>query len=319
MGANRPTRQHYIPRLLLRNFLDDSGQLWMHDKDRGRTFPTGPGNAFVQKDLYTTYGFENVPKDTDLETLRGSLTTDYKYETERFGKDMEDNVAPIVSKIIQKSRSGLFARLSLGQATCWKKFMLSMARRTPESQRRATSISGDDAFYEALKARATASKYALPEREILDQDPRIRELKQRMLGNINAKFAAGDSPRERLEEDRFCVERGLCMAVIRDPSEEFSFLIGSHGLAIVEGNPRDDSINGSWLPIAHDVAVLATSAPDKECLWVLKNEEHDVVEAINTASYSQSRFVAGRSEKLVRSLAARSRHLHLRTGLESDI
>ena len=182
-----------------------------------------------------------------------------------------------------------------------------MARRTPESQRRVTSIRGDDAFYKAFKASAAACKYDLPDREILDQDPRIRELKERILGNVNAKFAAGDSPRERLEEDRFCGQSGLCVAVIRDPSEQVSFLIGSHGLAIVQSDPTDGPIDGSWLPIAHDVAVLATSAPNKECLLVLENEERHVVDAINAASYLQSRFVAGRSEELVRSVASRSR------------
>ena len=305
MGANNPAKQHYIPRFLLKQFLDESGRLWVHDKDRRKTYSTSPRKAFVQRDLYTTFGFAHIPKDTDPEAFLQSMTKDYTYETERFGTNLEGNVAPIVSRIIQKARSGQLPRLTEREAAYWKRFMLAIARRTPESQRRATSISGDDAFYEALKARAEAENYKLPDQESLYRDPRIRKLMERVLANVNAKFAAGDSPREKLEEDRFCRETGLCVAVIRDPGARNGFLIGSHGLAILQGGPLGDSIDGSWLPIAHDVAVLATSAPDKEFLLDLGSARRRVVEAINAASYTQSRIVAGRSEELVRSLATR--------------
>ena len=306
MGVNNPAKQHYIPKFLLKQFADESGRLWVHDKDRRRTYPTSPGNAFVQRDLYTTFRFGHIPKNTHPESFLQSMAKDYSYETERFANDLEGNVAPIVSRIIQNARSGQFPRLTEQQAACWKRFMLAMARRTPESQRRATSISGDDAFYEAVKARAEADNHELPDQESLYRDPQIRQLRDRVLANINAKFAAGDSPRERLEEDRFCRETGLCVAVIRDPGTKNGFLIGSHGLAIVQRGHPGDSIDGSWLPIAHDVAILATSTPDNEYLLDLGSARRRVVEAINAGSYTQSRIVAGRSEELVRSLAARS-------------
>ena len=233
-----------------------------------------------------------------------SIIKDYKFETENFARDIEWKASSVISQIIEQARSNRFPQLSEEQANNWKRFMLSMARRTPESRRRATSISDDDAFYMAVKACADEVNYDLPDREILFQDPRVLKLKELLMANVHAKFSAGDSPREKKEEDKFCRETGICVAVISNPRPKNGFLIGSHGLAIVHSQLSNDSIEGSWLPIAHDVAVLATSAPDKEHLLVLNHRRTYVAEEINAASALQSKIIAGRSEELVRAFVA---------------
>ena len=301
MGANNPVRQHYIPEVLLREFLDDRGHLWIYDKGQGKIYDTNAKNAFVQNNAYTTFRFEHIEKNTKFEKFIDSIIKDYKYEAKNFARDIEGKASPAISRIIEKARSNQVPQLSREQAEIWKKFMLAMARRTPESRKRATSVSDDDAFYKAMKARADEVNYNLPDRESLYQDPRILKLRDLVMANVHAKFAAGDSHRERIEENRFCLETGLCVAIIRDPSPRNSFLIGSHGLAIVQSSHPNDSVNGSWLPIAHDVAVLATSVPDKEFLLVLDDERKRVVETINAASDSQSQIIAGRSAELIRS------------------
>ena len=301
MGANNPARQHYIPEFLLRNFLDASGRLWVYDKVRGKVYPTNAKKAFVQNNAYTTYRFEHIEKNAEYEKFVDSITKDYKYEVENFAKHIESKASPVILRIIEKARSSEFPQLSKEQADSWKRFMLTMARRTPESRKRVASASDRDVFYEAAKKRADEVNYDLPDRESLYQDPRILKLRDLEMANVDAKFAAGDSPRERIEEDRFCRETGLRVATIRYPSPRDSFLIGSHGLAIVQSRHTNDAVNGSWLPIAHDVAVSATSARDKEFLLVLDEKSKRVVETINAASDSQSQIIAGRSEELVRS------------------
>ena len=305
MGTNNPKRQHYIPRFLLRHFLDEDGQLWIYDKVQEKIYRTTPKNVFAINDLYTTYGFDHVRKNAEYVEFIDSVKKDYKYEVSYFAGGIESKVAPVISQIIEKARSNQFPQLSSEQADTWKRFVLAMARRTPESQKRVTSVGDRDVFYEAAKARADELNYDLPDRESLYQDPRILKLRDLVMANVDARFAAGDSPRERCVADRFCRETGLCVAAIRNPSPMNSFLIGSHGLAIVQSSHPKDSVNGSWFPIAHDVAVLATSVPGKELLLVLDNDRTRVIETINAASAAQSQIIAGRSKSLVRSLMAK--------------
>lgn len=297
MGANTPARQHYIPSMLLRNFIDDKGRLWVYDKNQMKIYPTNVKNAFVQRDLYTTYIFENDEKYHEFEDFVDSIRKNYTYETEYFSKKIEGKASSVIFQIIEKARSGQVPRLSVEQAAIWKSFVLSMARRTPESRRRATSISDDDAFCTAVKSRADEVNFDLPDREILYQDPRVLKLRDLVMANVHAKFAAGDSPRERIEEDKFRRETGLCVATIIDPNPKKSFVIGSHGLAIVQSDHSSDAPSGSWLPIAYDVVVLATNSPDKEFLLTL---DERVVQSINTASHRCSQVIAGRSVDAVR-------------------
>ena len=305
MGKNNPKRQHYIPRFLLRHFLDKDGQLWIYDKGQEKIYRTTPENVFAINDLYTTYGFDHIRKNTEYAEFIDSVKKGYKYEVNYFAGGIESKAAPGISQIIENARSMQLPQLSSEQANDWKRFALAMARRTPESQKRVTSVGDRDVFYEAAKQRANQVNYDLPDRETLYQDPRVLKLRDLVMANVDTKFAAGDSPRERSEVDRFCRETGLCVAVILKPSPMNSFLIGSHGLAIVQSSHPRDSVNGSWFPIAHDVAVLATSVPGKDFLLVLNNERTHVIETINAASAAQSQIIAGGSESLVRSLMAK--------------
>ena len=36
MGANRPKRNHFVPEMLLKNFCDDRGFLWIGDQELGK-------------------------------------------------------------------------------------------------------------------------------------------------------------------------------------------------------------------------------------------------------------------------------------------
>ena len=301
MGANKPVKQHIIPEFLLRNLADSSGRLWIYDKRQQKIYTTSTKKAFVQRNAYTIYKFEHVAKDTAYDRFIDSLKEDYIHETETFSRNLEGVASPIISHMIDRARSNRFPKLSQEQADVWKRFMLATARRTPESRSRATSIDDDEAFYLAAKARAIEMNFDLPNKEVLFQDPRVSKLMKIVIANVHARFSAGVSRREKNEEERFCRNTGLCVAIIPSPSPTNSFLIGSHGLAIVQTDPHGKSAKGSWLPIAHDVAVLATPAPDKEYLLVLGNSKKDLVQIVNRSLAASSSTIAGKYEELVRS------------------
>ncbi len=282
MGANRPKRHHYIPEMLLKNFCDDSGFLWVGDQKRRKHYQANPTNVFVKSNLYARHDFSRA-------------TESYEYEDSL--SKIESKAEPAISSLIEQVRCGRYPRLDPALDDHLKKFVIALARRTPESQERVASAKDRDVFYEVSKALADKQNYDLPAPEILYQDPRIRKLKQRIESNANASFAAGDRPNEKNEAERFSREIGWGIARICLPKR--SFVIGSHGLTFVE---RDGPIKGSWLPAAYDVAVQFTAFPDRGFMLVLDRNNESIINVINRATAAQSRIIAGRSETLVRSL-----------------
>ena len=286
MISNHPKRHHYIPQMLLKNFLDDRGRFWVFDKIEGKLHQCTPRNTFVQKNLYRTLNFDHE---------------NYSYEAEEELSRIESRAAPVIRRIIECARNNEYPQLIPEDRKSWKRFMLAMARRTPESQERVSYKSFDDIFYEAAKKVAEKENYmALPDKGSIFQDSRISKLKDVIKSNVDARFAAGDHPRTRDETERFCRETGLLIAVICEPRR--SFVIGSHGVAIAQPDHKDDQTQGSWLPISHDVAVAPTAFPDRESLLRLNHDRDSIIKRINRASAAQSRIIAGRSKALICSL-----------------
>ena len=285
MGANRPRRNHYIPKMLLKNFCDDGGLLWIADQERGKCYQTNPTNAFVKNNLYTKRDYSQA-------------TESYEYE-DTLSK-IESNAEPAISSLIEQARSGRYPRLDPDLDDHFKKFVIALVRRTPESQERISSESDMD--YEEVFDSVAAyflrqGGYLVPQKEWFERNPDVLKLKQIAKSNHNAKFAAGEHHRLRQETERFSREVGLGIALIRLPKR--SFVIGSHGLTTIE---RGSARKVSWLPIAHDVAICFTAFPDKGSIRYLNSTQESFIKSINRATAAQSRIIAGRSETLVRSL-----------------
>ncbi len=259
----------------------------MGDTETGNVRKTKPGSNFVINDLYTEHALD--PDTGDL-TKKG-----YKYD-KAIGK-LESAAGTVVNEIIEKARGKKCPELSEKDSNTFKRFMLSIARRTPESQRRVKlSESFKNLFYEAAKGRAEQQGYPLPDRNTLFQDQQIVELMQKLQRNVDAKFAAGDDSHLIQDEENFCRETGLWVGVIGIPKR--SFVIGSHGTTIFKMMNNKQSC----LPIAHDVVVLASPNPELETFTILGQDEDWFIRKINTATASQSRWIAGCSEQLIRSL-----------------
>ena len=288
MGLNLSRRHHYIPKMLLKNFCDD-GRIWVGDRITKQIYPSTPRREFVEKDLYMR------------STIDGPKSHKKSDEHEKTLSQIESDAAFAIRRIIERARCNQCPQLIPEDSNHWKRFMLAIARRTPESRARVMPESFDDIFYEAAKKVAEKDSYmGLPDKDSFYSDPHISKLKDIIKSNNDAMFAAGDHPFGREEVERFCRETGLSVVVIGMPNR--SFVIGSHGLAIVQSSYKNDPAEGSWLPIAHDVAVKPTFSPNKESLYRLGRDSDLIIKRINRASATQSRKIAGRSKDLISSL-----------------
>lgn len=77
-NQNKPTRQHHVPRVYLKNFCAQDGSLTVLDKSRGRIFSSGINVIGAENDFYTLdklddpYCWENAYA-TSIEPLMGEL------------------------------------------------------------------------------------------------------------------------------------------------------------------------------------------------------------------------------------------------------
>ena len=281
MGANIPRRNHYIPEFLLNNFSDDNGLLWAGDKLGQEPFPATPRRLFVKSNLYA-----NTDHDQSVKT----------YENEDALHRIEDDAKPAVSAIIEQARRRCFPRLSAEDNDRFKRFIAAQMRRTPESQEGiGLSEAVDEIFPEAVSMFREKFGYSMVDEDWYEESS-LLELKQRYKSNLPGSYAAGTHYLLEQETEQFCRETGWLVAAIDMPNR--SFLIGSHGITIVLENGRP----GTWLPIAHDVAIKVTPYPDRGFFLQLDRSKEPIIRAINQSTVAASRFIGGRSKALIDSL-----------------
>ena len=72
--TNEAKRQHYIPRMLLRNFTNEKGRLYFFDKrfPEKKVLESVPANLFIENHLYTHYD-ESGGKDVRIEKLLSDI------------------------------------------------------------------------------------------------------------------------------------------------------------------------------------------------------------------------------------------------------
>ena len=259
----------------------------MGDTKTGCVWKAKPHNSFVEKDLYTTHVYD---PDT------GALTRkDYSYERDL--QEFESPTAPVIRNIMEKVRSKKCPELSEEDSDTIKRFVFSMARRTRESQQKVMSSNNcKDIFYEAAKECAEQKNHPLPDKDSFYQDRETVRLMEKVEHNVDARFAAGEDSHFTQQEEKFCRETGLSFVVIGIPKR--SFVIGSHGITIFKTGENKQSC----LPISHDAVVVVSPHPGKETLATLGRDKDWLTRKTNMATAHQSRWTAGCSEQLMRSL-----------------
>lgn len=289
-GSAFPVAQHFVPKLLLKKFCDDDGRLWVGRKDSETVFWQRPGRAFVQNHIYTTFGYEGAPPSAEHEHALSRI---------------ENDAAPVLDRIVNSARRIEHAELSPSERVSLQRFILAVARRTPESQQRVSNPVTDDDIYRICCDLADEVGFeGLPDQDAFFAEDGVRELVERIIHNVNAGFAAGVSPLTAEHEEDFIAETGVRFAVIARPDKRL--VIGSHGITICDHRQVGRSLAGTVLPIAQDVLVHMTPWPNRSGLLVLgeNQESSDLVDALNKATSAQSNTIAGPSETLIRSLLA---------------
>lgn len=287
MPANLPRRQHFIPQMILKHFADEKGMLWVGHRDKGHVFRQNRRKVFVQRDLYTRYPYSGGSPDAEYETRLSQI---------------ESEVSPILDRIINEVRDRRQPDLSPGELLTVQQFLFSLARRTPESQKRISrNQDAEEVFFQAATALPGYMEYVgRLDKDSLFAIEGVPALAKKVLHNVNADFAA-DNRADLIDElRRFCAETKLLFGLIDRSGQEF--VIGSHGVTIVTtaAPARNHSLTvETCLPIAPDVIVEVVSIAQQNGLLTLTST---IVERINWSTLHLSRQIAGRSQSVVRSL-----------------
>ena len=288
MTTDFPKRQHYIPKMLLKHFCDDNGQLWVGNKDWDDVIRLSPQNAFVRSHLYTRYAYDHSPPSDEYEQILSRV---------------EDDAAPVVDKVVSFSRRVECPDLSSAEQAALQRFVLALARRTPESQKRVSRELTDDHMYDIVRKRAEKVGFTeLPAKPDFFNNSEWRQFVDRITHNADAVFAAGTDSNMVEENRKFIAETGIRFAVINGSDK--SFAIGSHGLTLCDALSVSSHLAGTVLPIAYDVLAHVTPWPCKPNLLVIGDDptSSDLIDAVNMTTAEQSRTIAGRSEALIRPL-----------------
>ena len=285
---------HYLPQMLLKHFRDGDGFLWVARKGQDQPFRTTPRNVFAENDLYT--------KHTPVANPDG---TGWTFQRDRSSEDaltqIEGAAADPIRQVITSARKQRLPQLGPDTQDALKRFFFAIARRTPESQKRVRTPYAEarHELYVQLSRDAESQGVTLPSEGDFYENPVVRQLMDQLFRNADASMAAGTILSVRRFEDRFFKTRALAVLAITQPKR--SFIVGSHGIAIVQGMPP-----GSWLPIASDVALAYHDDHQGEKIGFLGTKDDKVIGAINDASANHSTMIAGSSRQLIAGMMERA-------------
>ncbi len=118
---NTPHRHHYVPQLLLQNFADAAGSLWVYDTEQGKCWKTRPKSAGFEGNFYARDLKGDKPEYSAIENFLG------------------DNIDSPGADAIK----GLLARECLSGERWWAflGFVAAQMQRTPMTlERQATAL-----------------------------------------------------------------------------------------------------------------------------------------------------------------------------------
>ena len=262
-------RDHYVPQMLLKHFCDSDGLLWVVRKGQDQPFQTTPRKVFAEKDLNTKHTPVAIP-------TRPGWTFHRDRSSEHILAQIEGAAADPIRQVITNARKQRLPQLGPDPQDALKRFFFAMARRTPESQKRVRTPDAEarHELYVQLSRDAESQGVTLPSEGDFYENPVVGQLMDQLFRNADASMAAGTIPSVRRFEDRFFKTRALAVLAITQPKR--SFIVGSHGIAIVQGMPP-----GSWLPIASDVAIAYHDDHQGEKIGFLDTRHDKVIRAIN--------------------------------------
>jgi hypothetical protein len=278
-----PKRHHYVPISLLERFTNEDGKLYVFDKrlpEKGVRIST-PEDVFVERHLYSIMKKDGT-KDTWLE--------------EEYA-DLEGVSKPVIGKIVAEARESRVPEFSTQEREIFDVFFYQQWKRVP--QVRDKVFAQEDPQSRLSRSIAEFETEARPLTDAERRDYQDPETIKRLMHNAMITALAGPSS----EVLALLREKGILIGIIRKATK--SFVIGSLPVAKMTYPGREHLSDPSveiWLPLAFDVVVTLASLPSaRELLREMQDDA--IVRHINETVFKQSTIIAGRSLKLLESLA----------------
>ena len=277
MGSER-RRNHFVPKMLLKKFTDEDGRLYFFDRrfEEKRILKTTPDAICWKRDLYVVRD-EGGNRDDSAE--------------DKFA-ELERKAARVLDKIITAVRDGKAPALNSSEKEILDRYVYFQWARVPDT---ADPI-----------VDHTLEKLSLKYSEIADLPPEKRAelgkgLHVESLADMTEPGEGGLSIfgyRSRAFE--FLRNKSLAFVGIRRKNK--SFVIGSRPVVQVFPEHSDSAplpFLAVWLPLAHDVAVAYGEGEG----GLMEFTEDRELRRFNETVFKQSKTIAGRSERLIASLA----------------
>lgn len=281
MDSDKPKRNHIVPQMLLRNFVDGGRYLHLLNKRKPKPYKSTPRKAFVEKNHYTRHRDGGAQDD---------------YEVEKKLSEIEGAAASAIKRIIATVRHGDFPQLSSEHQRALNRFFfISHLRNRDRASQILNELGYDNVTYGVICRALSQQGLPYPARELYDSDPQWANIRKRFRHDSIASLAAGLPRQVNSEMERYADQVGILIGVIGESNVEF--VIGSCGPASVAPQQKKDPLARLWLPISYNVAITLTPFPDKELLYPLNRKE---VQRLNNASFQESAIIAARSKRHLR-------------------
>ena len=274
-----PKRHHYIPRMLLKRFVDEGGFLYVFDSrypEKG-IWKTKPENVFVERHLYTQIEADGS-KDASVET--------------KFLASIESDASPVLEKIVCGARRGFLPCLTPAEKYIWFRFFYCQLIRVPERREKHSEEVRQIVLTE-IEVISRLGLFTDDELAILDDDETMDRHRR------NASIRSVTTKSERVLE--VLSEKRICAAVIRNPKPKRSFVIASNPVLKLTYPDRahlSDPTVEFWLPLARDVA-FSPCPGDRDKVVSLKDRH---IESLNKSAFEQSNVIAGCSREIIESV-----------------
>jgi hypothetical protein len=278
--------QHYVPEMLLKRFVNNTGNFYVYRKQTPKLVYTTPRNFFSEHHIYSiTDAFGN--RDTALEQ---------KYSA------IESKASTVLDYVISAAKADNDIDLTTGMRRTIDEFIWCQMTRVPDVHE---CILPD--FYQLYTGHL---KQYETERRPLSDDERAffhtPDQEARIKKNImNRTLKEGDY--EEVINLINSIGLQVCMIGVANKS----FVIGSNPITTSGHDGRElfaDPDDQLWFPISSDIAICLTGTISSKRRLSLRDEVYiRNVSVINQAVFEQSSIVAASSKDLISSLSSRHR------------
>jgi Protein of unknown function (DUF4238) len=267
-------RHHFVPDLVLRNFADSSGRVWLHRPEFGLEItPTATSKVFVEKELNTII-LDDGRKDRQIEAIFGKLET---------------AASVLFRHLLAAARSGQAPELSRDNWGTWYHYFYFQLKRPPAAMLRAEAeISLDSVLQDMIAEEEAAGR--------LDEETKAALLTHESRSSLRQNALAMARIR-RPDPDLWNLIQasGLCVLVVPTPSLG-SFILGDVGIV-----PPSSALPHFFTAIAPDVALV--QIPGKRRVFVRSIRDRAYVRRLNLTMAASSEAIMASDPEMLRHVA----------------